>query len=939
VVLSKDACGRGALLLGRDDEQRVLAEALDSARRGRSRALVVTGDPGMGKTELLRAAMAAAGDCHVLTVAGVESESTLAFAGLHRLLVPHLGGLAQLPPRQRDAVRVAFGELASSRDDRLLVGLGILTLLAELARERPVVCVIDDVHWLDHESVQALGFIARRLHADRMAMLFAIRTSSDRAPLLADLDPVVIDGLPGDAAAALVQRQVAGALDPAVEHRIVAETQGCPLAIVEMTQELSAAQLAGERALPEMLPLGRRMEAHFTRRIAVLPEDTRTWLLILAAEQSDDAGRRRHVASELGLDPAADAAAVDAGLIEPGLRARFRHPLIRSAVYASAPAALRRRVHRSLADATDAGADPDRHAWHLAASVTSPDEAIAAVMERAARVVAARGGRQAASALLVRASELSPRPSDRGRRLLAAAEEALRAAQPSQSAALLEAAGATIDSAYLRACAQRLEGRVQISLFRGGQAFAQFLAAAASMADVDPDEARSTMLEAIDAFLGAGAGAIGQTSTDVGRAALAHRAGDPSSLPNLLLTAIGHLYTTAFEDAAPHLRVAVHAYLDESVAALDRARFAYLAIFLCEELWDDDLLRRVTTALQSAADDHGMLIPAISAPSASAMVALRAGDFRRAQVLYEHAAGVMVAAGGSRARAPLLDIQLRAWRADPDVREAIDQLIALADGSGAQGARERALLSLATLELGLGNYPEALDAARRLAAGTLHLRTHGLALVVEAAVRSGQLDAANEALDALQRRAAGARTALAASVLERARGLVAQGPEAEAHFAQSLELISTAPRSTEAARTRLVYGEWLRREKRRTDAREQLREAHAAFAAMGARAYAERAHRELLATGGRARKRRDDTANDLTPQERTVAQLAAAGATNQEIAGRLYLSASTVDYHLGKVYRKLAVRSRRDLRRMFPGAVDGPRPARHSSHLDVDADR
>jgi DNA-binding CsgD family transcriptional regulator len=651
----------------------------------------------------------------------------------------------------------------------------------------------------------------------------------------------------------------------------------------------------------------------------------------MAAEQSDDAARHSHVASALGLDHGADAPAVDAGLIEPGLRARFRHPLIRSAVYASAPAALRRRVHRSLADATDAGADPDRHAWHLAASVTTPDEAVAAVVERAARVVAARGGRQAASALLVRASELSPRASDGGRRLLAAAEEALRAGQPSQAAALLEAAGARIDSAYLRACAQRLEGRVQISLSRGGAAPAQLIAAAASMAEIDADEARSTMLEAIDAFLGAGAGSIGVTSSDVAGAALAHRSGDPSSLPNLLLTAIGQLYTVSFEAAAPHLRAAVDAYLQESVTPFDRARFAYVAILLCEELWDDDLLRRVTAALQSVAEHHGMLIPAISGPSAEAFVAMRAGDFRRAQVLYDHAAGVMVAAGGSRARAPLLDIQLRTWRADPDAREAIDQLTTLSARVGADGGRERALLSLATLELGLGNYPEALDAARQLAAGTLHFRSHALPLVVEAGVRSGQLDAAHEALDALERRAAGARTALAASVLARAKGLVSEGPEAEAHYVQSLELISMTPRSTEAARTRLVYGEWLRREKRRTDAREQLREAHAMFAAMGARAYAERAHRELLATGGRARKRRDDTANDLTPQERTVAQLAASGATNQEIAGRLYLSASTVDYHLGKVYRKLEVRSRRDLRPFFPGPVDATRPPAPSS--------
>jgi DNA-binding CsgD family transcriptional regulator len=418
------------------------------------------------------------------------------------------------------------------------------------------------------------------------------------------------------------------------------------------------------------------------------------------------------------------------------------------------------------------------------------------------------------------------------------------------------------------------------------------------------------MIEAVDAFLGAGAGSIGLTSTDLAAAALAYRSGDPSSVPNLLLTAIGHLYSEPFELAAPHLRAAVHAYLDESVTPFDRARFAYIAVFLCEELWDDALLRRVTMTLRSVADDHGMLIPAISGPSADAMVALRAGDFRRAQVLYERATQVMVAAGGSQARASLLDIQLRAWRADPDVRSAIDQLTAMA-------AQVGALLSLATLELGLGNYPEALDAARQLADGTLHLRTHGLPLVVEAAVRSGRVDMAEDALEELRRRSAGARTALAASVLARATGLVAQGPEAEAHFVESLELLSTWPRSTESARTRLVYGEWLRREKRRSDAREQLREAHTAFAEMGARAYAERAHRELLATGGRARKRRDDTANDLTPQERTVALLAAEGATNQEIAGRLYLSASTVDYHLGKVYRKLEVRSRRDLRRLF----------------------
>jgi DNA-binding CsgD family transcriptional regulator len=917
VVLLEEVGAGGVLLLGREEEQRSIAEAIDTARRGRSRALVVTGDPGMGKTELLRGAAAAADDCLLLAVAGVESESTLAFAGVHRLLVPHLAGLDQLPPSQRDAIRVAFGELPAARENGLLVGLGILTLLADLARERPVVCLIDDVHWLDHESVQALAFIARRLHADRIAMLFAIRAGSDRASALADLDSLGIDGLPTQAASTLVEQQVVGALDPAVTHRIVTETQGCPLAIVEMARELSADELAGERALPELLPLGRRMEAHFVRRIEVLPDDTRTWLLIMAAEQSDDAMWRRHAAIDLGLDPGADAAAVDAGLIEPGPRARFRHPLIRSAVYAGAPAVLRRRVHRALADATEAGADPDRHAWHLAASITSPDEAIAAAVERAARVVSARGGRQAASALLVRASELSPRPSDGGRRLLAAAEEALRAGQPAQSAALLEVARANIDSAYVGACAQRLEGRLHISQWRTGSAPAQLLAAAQSMAEIDPEEARSTMIETVDAFLGAGAGSIGLTSTDLAAAALASRSGDPSSLPNLLLTAIGHLYSEPFELAAPHLRAAVHAYLDESVTPFDRARFAYIAVFLCEELWDDALLRHVTVTLRSVADDHGMLIPAISGPSADAMVALRAGDFRRAQVLYERATQVMVAAGGSQARASLLDIQLRAWRADPNVRSAIDQLTAMAAQVGADGGRERALLSLATLELGLGNYPEALDAARQLADGTLHLRTHGLPLVVEAAVRSGRVDMAEAALEELRRRSAGARTALAASVLARATGLVAQGPEAEAHFVESLELLSTSPRSTESARTQLVYGEWLRREKRRTDAREQLREAHTAFAQMGACAYAERAHRELLATGGRARKRRDETANDLTPQERTVALLAAEGATNQEIAGRLYLSASTVDYHLGKVYRKLEVRSRRDLRRLF----------------------
>ncbi|HMJ34285.1 MAG TPA: AAA family ATPase [Baekduia sp.] len=908
-----DALSRraGHTLLGRHDELAVLDRLVSAVRAGHSGALVVRGEPGIGKSELLRHVIEVASPaCRVERAAGVESEMELPYAGLHQLCGPLLDRMDRLPGPQRTALEAAFGLSASAAPDRFFVALAVLGLLSDVAAEQPLVCVVDDAQWLDRASLQTLGFVARRLGVESVALVFAVRERDDE---LAGLPELKVGGLRGDDARALLSSVLLGPLDRRVADRILAETGGNPLALLELPRGLTGAQLAGGFVVPDGVPLSGRIEENFRRRMEHLPPDARRLLLLAAAEPVGDPALLWRAAARLGIPPHTASVAEREMLMEIGTRVRFRHPLVRSAVYGAASAAERRDVHRALAAATDPEADPDRRAWHRATAVAAPDAAVADELERSAGRAQARGGLAAAAAFLERATALTVDPALRAERALEAAQAKLEAGAPAAALGLLALAEAVPLEELQRARVDRLRGQIAFASSRGADAPRLLLRAAKRLEPLDGRLARETHLDALQAAMVAGA--LGDRMLEVvaRSARAAPRAPGPRIAADLLLDGVAVLFTDGHAAAAPLLERALAETPDETWT-----RWPWLAAMIAWELWDVETYSAVAERQVALAREAGAITTLFPALSMLAVACVHAGDFEAAQALLDEAAALADVTGvtpWAYAR-----IVLSAWQGrQPDALETIEAAVRDASARGEGLLLAFGELFTAVLHNGLGDYPAALVAARQ-ASNRIGLGFVARALpeLVEAAVRSGEPDAAAAALARLRELTRSHVTDWALGVEAYATALVDGDEHADAHFRAAVQHLTRDGRAAYLARAHLLYGQWLRQQDRRREAAQQLHLAHDLFATMGAEAFARRAARELLATGEKVRNRTGQMSRPLTAQEAQIAQLARDGLSNPEIGDRMFISRRTVEYHLAKVFTKLGIRSRRELETALP---------------------
>ena len=919
-------------LRGRSSECEALDRLVASVRMGQSRVLVLRGEAGAGKSALLDYLMDQASGCRVARASGVESEMELAFAGLHQLCAPMLERLEHLPGPQREALGVAFGLSAGPAPDRFLVGLAVLGLLSEAAGERPLVCVVDDAQWLDRASAQTLSFVARRLLAESVALVFAVREPGDEHEM-SGLPELVVAGLGDGDARALLDSVIHGRLDEPVRDRIVAETHGNPLALLELPRGLTSAQLAGGFGLLDAMPLASRIEQSFLRRLEALPVQTRRLLLVAAAEPVGDVMLLWRAAERLGLGADAAGPAQTAGLIELAVRVRFRHPLVRSAAYRAAAVPDRQEVHRALAEATDAAVDPDRRAWHRAHAASGPDEDLAGELERSAERARARGGVAAAAAFLARATELTADPARRGTRALAAAQAKFDAAAPDSASELIASADIAPLDELQRARLDRLRAEITFARTRGNDAPALLLDAATRLEPFDVRLARETYLEALRASIFVGRLGGARTMKDAAEAAHGARPGPgPPRAIDLLLDGLATRFTEGYAASVSPLRRALDAFWQEDGPSEDDKRWLWLACPVAPEpvapdLWDDETWHRLTARAVTLARDSGALTALPIALTYRASVHVHAGEFAAASALIEEADAISEATGN--APLPYTSLLLAAWRGqEAQASQLIEADVRDANTRGEGRAIGLAEYATAVLYNGLGRYEDALAAARR-ACEHDDLGFFGWALVelVEAAGRSGRPEEARTTLGRLEERTRFAGTDWALGIQARSCALLSEDEEADVLYREAIERLARSRVVVHSARAHLLYGEWLRRKNRRVDAREQLRTAHETFSRIGAEAFAERARRELLATGETVRKRTLEARDQLTAQEAQIARLAAQGHTNPEIGAQLFISARTVEYHLRKVFLKLDISSRKELRQALPDAERAPVPA------------
>jgi DNA-binding CsgD family transcriptional regulator len=901
-------------LLGRRNESATLDGLLEAVRAGESRALVIRGDPGMGKTALLEYVVERATGCRVAQAAGVQAEMELAFAGLHQLCAPMLDRLERLPGPQRDALGSAFGMAAGHAPDRFLVGLAVLSLLAEVAEDGPLVCLIDDAQWLDRASRQALAFVARRLLAESVGVIFAVRTGGEEQDV-AGLPELVVEGLPDDDARTLLASAVRGPLDEGVRDRIVAETRGNPLALLELPLGLAAGELAGGFALPGVRPLASHIEQSFHQRVEVLPAETRQLLLVAAAEPVGEPAMLWRAAERLGLGAEAATPASEAGLLEVGARVRFRHPLVRSAVYRAASVRDRQSAHRVLAEATDPDVDPDRRAWHRAHATAGLDEDVAGELERSAGRAQARGGLAAAAAVLERATKLTPEPARRAQRALAAAQASYLAGAPDAALALLATAQTGPLDELQRARVDLLRAQIAFVVSHGRDAPPLLLAAANRLEPLDVTLARETYLDALWAAIIVGRLADGGGVLEVAEAARAvPPALEPLRPADLLLDGLAVLITEGHAAAAPMLERVLSAFRGDDISREEGLRWLWLACHVARLLWDDESWEVLCTRHLQLSRDTGALTVLHLALNQRMAMHEHAGELATAASLREEVKVVAEATGGRLG--PYGALALAAWQGrEADLSELIDAMmndvVARGEGTGL------AIIPWASALLynGLGRYQEALAAAQQ--AGAYHdellFSTWTLVELIEAAVRSGKPEPAADALGRLSETTRPSGTDWALGIEARSRALLSHGQAAERLYREAIERLAATRIRAELARAHLLYGEWLRREKRRLDAREQLRTAHERFTAMGIEAFAQRAADELEATGETARKRTVPSSDQLTAREAQIARLARDGLANPEIGARLFISPRTVEYHLHKVYGKLDITSRNEL--------------------------
>ncbi|GAB4086049.1 LuxR family transcriptional regulator [Myceligenerans cantabricum] len=889
-------------LLGRRDETRRLDELTGPARTGTGGALVLRGEAGIGKSALLDRAGQAAG-FRVARASGAELEAELPFAALHQLCLPVLGHLDDLTAPHRDALRAAFG-LAAGTPDVLRVGLATLGLLAAAARERPLLCLVDDAQWLDDASSRALAFVARRVAAEPVVLLFGLRLPGT-AGGLDDLPGLAVQGLADADARALLAAQSHEALDEQVRDRIVAEARGNPLALLVLPR-------AGGFVPPDPSSVPARVERGFRTTLAGLPAGARLLLTVASADPTGDPGLLWPAARRLGLDlPTAIEGAAASGLVELGTRVRFYHPLARTAVYGAAGASERRRAHRVLAEVTDPDMEPDRRAWHRAQAVPGPDDDVAAELERSASRARARGGVVAAAAFLERAAELSLDSAERVERTFAAARTQLEAGAADRAAALLSAVeGAGLDDLRL-AEADLLRGR--IAFVRSGDTNGPelMLRAARRLADAAPERSRECYLEALEMGLLVGR-ATGVMDEVLAAAARPAPAGPPD-----VLDALTVLATEGHRAAVPLIR--------DALDGPDRSmwtRHPALAATLAAELWDVHGHAEIVAGVMKHGRVSGSpLVLRLGLAQAASGAALT-GDLDGAMAAIAEEAAVADATGGP----PVMYHRLQLAAVRGRRQEAAELFEKAAEQAATTGAGQLVAnvdWAAAVLHNGLGEYPAALAAARRATAhGDLFIAGFSLPELVEAAVRCGEREAAVVALADLTERAEAAGTAAALGVAASVRGLVTG---AEEHYREGVERLADSPLLPYRARAHLVYGEWLRRAGRRRDCRPHLRTAHELLSGAGLEAFARRAADELRATGETARSRSGATRDELTMQELHIARMVATGATSAEVAGRLFLSPRTVDAHLRNIYRKLGISSRRQLRDR-PDLGTGPTP-------------
>ncbi|OLT46132.1 LuxR family transcriptional regulator [Cellulosimicrobium sp. CUA-896] len=909
-------------LVGRRRETDRLDRLVASLRGGQSRALVVRADAGMGKTALLeRTAVAASGGCRVLRAAGVESERELPYAGVHRLCAPLLDGLDALPEPQATALGVALGLRAGPAPDRFLVGLAVLSLLSGAAERQPLLCLVDDAQWLDQASTQALTFAARRLAVESVGMVFAVREPVTEG--FTGIEELVVTGLEDVDARRLLDRGLTGPVDEGVRARLVAEAHGNPLALIELSDGTTVLELAGGYRSSGPAGVIGRIEGSFARRIGELGPRTRTALLIAALEPVGDPTLVLAAAGTLGMDADAFAPAIEDGLVELGARLRFRHPLVRSAAVRCASGDERREAHRALAAVTDEQTEPDRRAWHRSEAVVGLDEEVAAELVASARRARARGGAAAAAAFHARAAELTPDRTTRSLRALTAAEDTFRAGSMHEASRLLELCEPDLLDAAAGARADLVRARIVFSTTRGREAPPLLLAAARALEVHDGAAAVTTYAEALLAGLSAGSsaregGGVGDVAAGILGARLAEPLDDESRLMADALRGLAVLVRDGYAAAAPGLKKSLAAFLDRAGRGEPGSdaplRWLPLGCLVARVLLDDVASDRLSRAFVETSLRGGAFSTLPLAAAERIVFLLMAGRIVDAEDLFTQARAVIAATSAPES------MYRRGWIASfrGDVAAKAEFTERWRDRVVERGEAQW-LLTVAWLDGflfdSLGRYEEALDSVGRADGHPFDIGMSAWALSehVEAAVRAGAPGRAAAPLARLREQAEAMGTDWAVGLARRATALASADDDAEAAYAEAVDRHGRTRAATAHARSQLVYGEWLRRQGRRVDARGQLHAAYEAFAAMGAHALAERARRELSATGEVVHRTGAGPGSELTAQERQIARLASTGSTNPEIGALLYLSPRTVEWHLRKVYTKLGVSSRRQL--------------------------
>ena len=909
------------MLLNRRDETVQLNRFADEVLRGHSRALVLHGEAGIGKSVLMQYLRSRFRDEDAIAIAGVEAEQELAFAALHQLCSPMLGRLDRLAAPQASAMRTAFGLVDGPPPDRTVVALATLSLLGEHARDRPMLCTVDDAQWLDHASAQVLGFVARRLRTEAVGLLFAVRSTGEGdvdMPELAALPALPVRGLADKEARKLLTLAHVGAADQRIVDRIVAESRGNPLALLELPKGFSPAELTGGFGAVTTTALPERIEHSYRRQIGGATAAVRQLLLLAAAEPLGDPALLWRAAERLGIDPGDQILATGlSGFLNIDTRIRFAHPLLRSAVYRGASAQERRRVHAALAEVTDPDVDLERLAWHRAQAAGDPDEGLAEELEKCAIRAQGRGGPAAAGAFYLRASELSPQPRPKARRLLTAADAYHQAGLPDASLQLLSRLDTSVQSTLEAAQLQLLQARIAFTMGRGSETAAMLVRAAQQLQELDPDLARATYLEALRAAWFSAHLSQGPTVQEIAQEAA--QSPPPVKLSgtiDALSEGFIRRYSEGYEAGAKQLTKAIVDFDAIAHGSVEQLGWFWFASTACLDLWDDTSGDSLSRKYVDLTRDTGTMPLLPIALTVRSMMHTFLGDLSSARGLLHELHAVVEGTGVSEV--PYADQFLAVWSGDDTT--ALRLITETARDSQERG-EGIGVIAAGWMEALLHNSRGRYDAALRAALpATSHSQEMGvltwapLVELITAASRLNHVDTAQEALARLSAMAQVSGSDWALGLEARCRALTLSGPEAETHFVEAVERLGRTTIRGAAARAQLHFGEWLRRQNRPTEARDHLRAAYDTFAAMGAEGFADLAAAELGTVGETVRRRQESQPGELTAQETQIVRLVTEGLSNAEIAVRLFISPRTVEWHLGKIFTKLGVTSRRQLR-------------------------